>query len=654
MTTVSLWSDLFLLLRVVVAGTILWLLPWRRAAALWFPGIVGAGRVCVAFAVGVFATVLSNYLLAIAGLYSPLSGLVLHLVVACGVWGFMPVRTPRSTESKSNTVVLWGVVIAAILALFIRLPDPLSHRALGGNDPWGHLVLCKALADGDLLASFHFFGYYPRGYHFLVLILARLTGGSVYEIMRLSGPVLSLLGVVGAYAVGKRVSSSTGGLIAAVVYAIPPYKHLVLPALQTTLEPDRFSFVLLPAFLLVLVETTNKRDNGKATFLLVGGIALVLIHPLSVQFLVGWMLLAGIAHIAMRRSWGDAAASLLPAVVVIIFSWAYYRVMHSVYGFTPMPHIAPERVFTIGGHGVDFHRLIFGTGLNVQASDLVGLAFVVFLVVLAITRRETGLLLVALVLMHTLYAATTDALYIGDFGHAPPYYAMAFAWAAGAVLGHRSLSKARRFLPLVLLAGVIASSPFSTGREVLKISLVGLLTLGSLLSLLRHRLIELVVPLSVGTALLVVRPMPVSYAHLGYPEAVQWALKLLACPTGTAYSLGLISRLPDGTPFPTQDPIASIVWPTHTSKELQQLVSVPADDYPPEGERAYVFLEREPYDWSFPYYEKKERASIFNEAEAWLRVRKAAEAPVTVLAQSEQMILVALHKPEAGECQLSQ
>jgi hypothetical protein len=57
-----------------------------------------------------------------------------------------------------------------------------------------------------------------------------------------------------------------------------------------------------------------------------------------------------------------------------------------------------------------------------------------------------------------------------------------------------------------------------------------------------------------------------------------------------------------------------------------------------------------PYEWSFAYYEKDERARIFNEAEAWLTQRKSAEVPVSVLAQSERMILVALHQPEAGEC----
>jgi hypothetical protein len=652
MRPVCLGSDLSLLIRVLVAGALLWVFPWRGVAARWFPRIAGAGRICLAFAVGVFATVASHYVLGVLGLYFPLAGLVVHVVLACGAWVFIRSPGEAGENVKSGPVVPVALLIAALVTLYIRLPDPLSHHALGGNDPWGHLVLCKALERGDLLASHHFFSYYPRGYHFLVLIMAELTRGSVYEIMRLSGPLLSLIGVIGAYAVGKRLASTTGGLLAAMVYAIPPYQHLVLPALQTALEPDRVSFVLLPAFLLVLVETMESGENRSAGFLLAGGICLVLIHPLSVQFLVGWMFLAGIAVIAMKRRWREGAACMLPAVVIIVFAWAYYRVMHGVYGMTPMPHLAPERALTIGGHGVDLHRLVLGTGVNVQTGDLAALVFVVLLVVLAVRRRETGLLALALILFHTLYAAVTDALYIGDFGHVPPYYAMVFAWSVGAGLGRRDLSRAWRFLPAVLFLGVLVSSPFSKDGPVwLKSALIAVLAAGSLWVLLRRRFLEFLLPLSVGTTLLAVRPMPVKYAHLGYPEAVAWALKLRSCPPGVVYSLRLISRLPDGAPFPTQNPIASIVWPTHTPRELQRLMALPADDGFREEERAFVFVEREAYDWSFPYYEKEDRVAIFHDVEAWLSARGAAGATVRVLAQSDRMKLVALHLREDGECQ---
>jgi hypothetical protein len=651
-TPVNLWSDLFLLLRVAAAGTILWLLPWRRVAAFWFPGIVGAGRVALGFSLGVFATVISNYLLAIAGLYTPLWGLLLYLIISFCAWVSIPARVSGSSQQKAESGVPWVLSLAALLSLLIRLPDPLSHEALGGNDPWGHLVLCKALAQGDLLASFHFFGYYPRGYHFLVLVLARLTGGSIYDVMRLSGPLLSLVGVVGAYAIGKRVSSSTGGLLAAFVYAIPPYQHLVLPALQTALEPDRFSFVLLPSFILILAENGEGVSRSrKGTFLLIGGISLLLIHPLSVQFLVGWMLLAGIALIAISRNWKGAATTVAPAFVVLLFSWAYYRVMHSVYGVTPMPHIAPEGVVTIGGHGVDLHRLVFGTGLHAQAADIVALTLVTLLALWAVRRRSPELMLISLVLLHTLYAALSDALYIGDFGHAPPYYSMAFAWAAGAALGSREFGRWLRFMPLFLLGGVLISSPFSSHGSVwVKISLMVLLAAMSLMSLLRHRYVRVLVPVAVGTAFLAVRPIPVSYPHLGYPEGIRWARNLLSCQKGTVYSQGLISRLPSGMPFPTQDPIASIVWPVHKPEALHRLTAAPPDERLEAGEHGYVFVEREPYRWSFPYFEKAERTEVFRSAQEWLSARRAAGAPITVLAQTERMVLLALHEGEAGEC----
>ncbi len=317
-----------------------------------------------------------------------------------------------------------------------------------------------------------------------------------------------------------------------------------------------------------------------------------------------------------------------------------------------MSHLAPQTTFDIGGYGLDLQRVLFGTGFKIEPMDLVGLATAILLMTSALTRRNVSALLLSFILLHSLYSAVTDALYIGDYGHAPPYYAMAFAWAAGALLGDGRFSRFRFALPFLLLAGVLYSSPFSgPGPSWLKTVLLSGLVLIIVLVLIRRRLSAYVVPLSVGIALFILRPVPVSYAHLGYPQAAEWALRLQNCPQADVYSQGLISKLPDGTPFPTLDPVRAIVWPTHRPKTLTALLMLAPDHEWNEERRAYVLVEKIPYRWQFPYFAVDERKTLMKQVEQWLVSRRRTGATVHVLAKSNEMTLIALHQCREEEYQ---
>ncbi len=639
-------GDLLTLAKLTIAGSVLWVLPWMRPAAWLFPEISGAGRLSVAFLLGVVVNVLSSYFLALSGLYSPFTGLV-HLILAAVVWVIAQRVSTGRILSWNPGQWNWFLLAAILCALLLRLPDSLRHSSLGGNDPWGHLVLTKALAKGDMIAGFHFFSYYPRGYHFLVLTWGRLSGVSPYEIMRLAAPLVSIIALLGTYALVRRASSHFGGLVAAFVYAVPPYRHLVLPALQTTLEPDRFSFALFPALLLLVNAILERETTWRAALLLVAGFVLFFIHPLSMQFLFVWVVLAAAAALRAKRAWSSISAVLGPAILVPLSGLVYYRIMHKAYGLTIMGHISPASKLDIGGYGLDLRRLLLGTGWYAQPMDLAALLILVFLGIMAWRQRNLVSLLLSFLLLHILYASLRDALYIGDFGHVPPYYAMAFAWATGSLLGQPAFSRVRWGLPLGLFLALLARWIFfGYALDLAAMVLAAAVGLFAATELVLPRLRGNFGPLAVGLAFLALRPMPVTYARLGYPEAVEWALSLPPQPRGIVYSLGLISKLPDGTPFPTQDPVKAIVWPDHVGAPFSSLLALPPDHCWPENHPVYLFMETKPYRWSFPYFAKEERDAILTRTRSWLRTRRAMGAPVREAASTDRMELLELHSRE--------
>ncbi|MBN1426228.1 hypothetical protein JXA88_16885 [Candidatus Fermentibacteria bacterium] len=634
------WVEVLALLRLGAAGGAMWILPWWRVSGRIGPG-GHAAQALIAFLLGVTANVASSYCLMVTGAYAPEWGLIAHIVVsmAAMAWGR---RCPTAAPKLQ-----WPLILAMAAALALRLPDSLRHLALGGNDPWGHLVLCKALAMGDPIAGFHDFSFYPRGYHALVLTLHGASGLSPYEVMRFFGPLLSLMGVVGAYALARRASTPFGGWVAAFVYAVPAYRHLVLPSVQTSLEPDRFAFAFLPALLLLLVEAVEHGSRRAAAVLVGAGMAHVLIHPLSVQFMVAWIVCGAVAGLVTgaRR---PALSVLLAGAVMTLFAWAYYHVMHHSFGISAMAHLSPRASFTVGGHGVDLHRILLGTGWYVEWMDITAVVIVVVLGCAALRRRTMPPLLMALVLLHTAYAAARDALYLGDYGHAPPYYAMAFAWAAGSLVGDVRLESRRRLIPLagmVVLAAHRLMTGESTPSQGVLLAVLGVVAAATVLS---SRLRDGLCATFVGLAMFSLRPQPVNYARLGYPEAVRWAHELLLDHPGTVYSLGLISRLPDGRPFPTQDPVQSIVWPRHHTRRLSSLLGESPDMQWPSTRPVVAMVETVPYRWGFPYFARQERDAVMEGVLRWLADRTQRGAPVRIIESTERMLLVELHDPEDG------
>lgn len=223
-------------------------------------------------------TVVLAHLLAVAGIYSTL---LLLLVVAALAIAFALASGPETPADRAQRLwqrgVVWALdmadgridgwapwrrflvrleVVARDLAanparlihisLFtaillaaggLRFADAFRSAAVGYSDPYTHLLLMKQLQVSVIYAADGVLQFYPRGFHAFAAVLDGLTALDGALAMRLIGPLVGTLLVVGVYYVGRRATGNgTSALVGMFVYGI-----LVGPLnlLQTTyLAPD--------------------------------------------------------------------------------------------------------------------------------------------------------------------------------------------------------------------------------------------------------------------------------------------------------------------------------------------------------------------------------------------------------------------------------
>ncbi len=585
-----------------------------------------------------------GYMLAALGALTPVA-LIVTYAASCLLLGLA--ATFRISWRSDRGVGMAGGVwlpltLLCLVGFFVRWHDPVRHLSLGGNDPWGHLSLAKAVWSGDVLLPTHYYSFYPRGFHFLTVAVARASGSDLYEVYRLSGPVLAVYTLLACFCLVRRIAGGVAGATAAAFLAVPPLRHWTVACTQTAVEPDRLAFGMLACVSFLALDMVDRARTGarygNAVALVVGGwAALFLVHPLSTELgtflLVGMVLMAAVIDPALcrpRRLSVLTVAALAGAVIGVV----WYVSVDRLWSVKLMSHLSDPHAVKLAGHGLDPRRLVVGTGLWGTWEDLPWLLSATVVLIVGVRRRSVGIAYAGIACLLMGYSALTDALYLGDYGHAPPYYAVAQSWAFGVLAGLSVARAGRRSLRLSTLAVAAGAAglcvaalgirwPPPTGRALAALLLLGASTTAAFKPGVR-RLGGAFILCALG-ALWTLSPRYAFYPHLGYEENIRAALQIARRFAGggyLVYSQRLASYTASGEAFPIVNREKAIVEPPGMHSELEQLLVEDPEQYLPPG-NVFVFLERTPYRWAFHAFDTAAREAVMREAWEWIERYRA-------------------------------
>lgn len=233
---------------------------------------------------------------------------------APGGWG-TPRRTAQGSAKswpKGLDFALLGVV--AVIALALRLKEPLSSSIMGAEDSYRHVERVWDLVQGRGL------GDYPPG---LTLLLVPFT----------------LLGPSGFYDVARFIPSVFGvGMVVAVFFLVRPYAHpagaltasLLVAAMPEmvrrtdVLFPTALDLAILPVLFLFVLRASEGSQRSLIGVAIIGALLLA-IHPWVMGLLVAplvlfWVLMAakkeGLVTLRDRLGWRGGVAAAMFAVGV--------------------------------------------------------------------------------------------------------------------------------------------------------------------------------------------------------------------------------------------------------------------------------------------------------------------------------------------------
>lgn len=254
--------------------------------------------------------------------------------------GYLP-RLP--TIPVAHAVTLAAI---AVLALYLRLKEPLSDSIIGAEDPYLHMARTWDLVQGNGVDN------YPIGFMLLLTPLTLLGPDGFYAVARFLPPFLGVLSVVGVFFLCRGYTHPIGALAASVLTAVLP-EHIRRTSL---LFPTALDLALLPFIVLALLRAIEGvrwglPTAGALTFLM------LVVHPWVVALMAPPLVLFFLIYSVTpaTRKWASsmAAGSLGMFLIVLIllekggaFSLIFDRVLPQVGPFlaSPVPAQMPQFV----------------------------------------------------------------------------------------------------------------------------------------------------------------------------------------------------------------------------------------------------------------------------------------------------------------------
>ncbi len=193
--------------------------------------------------------------------------------------------------------------------------DARSFHAAPNYDEGVYLASVDALQHGGRLAV-DVFTSQPPGFYVLLQTIAALVGSSVSS-MRLGFVAVALLGLLGAWLLGRQLSGPLGGLITAGLYAATP----ALASGAATVEADEASVAVAVLALAAYAFATRHRNSAAAVVAGVLATTAISVKLLAPPLLVGSVGLAFAGDQRLRRL-ALAATGALGAAAILCLAYA--------------------------------------------------------------------------------------------------------------------------------------------------------------------------------------------------------------------------------------------------------------------------------------------------------------------------------------------
>ncbi|MHB1711489.1 MAG: hypothetical protein ACYCV7_08810 [Acidimicrobiales bacterium] len=365
------------------------------------------------------------------------------------------------------------VLVVLGIAAFLRFQLPLKHQALSPGDAYVHMTWALQLDLNQLFPN----GIYPMGLASVLSFVGKFSiGVPMPDVVRVMGPLIGTLIVLGIFYTVLRLSRSTGAaLFAAATFGLfgtraewhEPWTR------QTGALPQELSLALALLTLGIVGLAVVSRDRDHLWTIFAGALAMGMTHPLP---LVLFGLLTLVLALVVGVATGHARFAVRTVIVAAAGSVAGNLYMPLALAAGVPFYAGVTNINPLASHQAHFSSLTaqYGkaVGLNLMSEWAIIAAAIGFiggvLMTLRKSMRTRGATLMGLSAVSGVILAAYDPLWLGlnNFyatraaNIAGPQIALAF----GAGLGALSLLFRRinlRTAAITLAAGLVMIDVFS-------------------------------------------------------------------------------------------------------------------------------------------------------------------------------------------------